>query len=741
MVGPSLFGSEAARSGPRAHARSLPGRRGPAHRAGLALWVLLGLFAAPSARAQEAGEESAEPGLEAPAAPPDAPVAEAPPAEAIGTRAEGEATEVTREQLEALEIRLREELTEQIKAELRAEMDRSPTADAAPEAPLEQDQRIEDLGFWEEPTRPELSLLELDGYFRFRYDFFADLDLDTFYVRDAAASDDGEQLLQGPFAPGFAPPVPLCNTDVRDRGEGVPGEEGARPPAASCANRQGEDSTLGGANIRFRLEPTLNVYEDIRVRSQIDILDNLVLGSTPDSLFGAFSPLAALSATQIAPSADVNTIFRDSIRVKRVWAEYMTPLGELSFGRMPNHVGMGISANDGNGVDMDFGDTVDRLQFAAQVAGFVIAPAYDWAATGATSVNLLNQQGQPFDRDQRDDVDQLVLTVAKVENPEARALKLANDEIVFDFGTQQILRFQQLDSQVVGPDGSVAGQPTTTRIVERDTQLYNWSLWGELRWRNLTVSAEYAGSFGRIGNLTPPETYSDASPGVDINQHGGALRGTYKLLDDALTLELLLVAASGDDAPGWGVFPLLGDGQRNGAWDGNQAPAGDGAITNYRFDPDFIVDLIFWRQLVGTVTDAFIVRPSIQYELSPGLGGRLDLIYSRAWFGESTPSGTFLDRATETGSGDVLGGLDNNLGVEADLTLFFRSERGIQAQFQYGIFIPMDGLDRQVVVEDRLNVASDGRRDLDDGPFSGQPVRRLNASVAHTLQVLLAVTF
>lgn len=653
------------------------------------------------------------------------------PALALAQSTDSSTRAVTEADLEAMREELREELRQELarelREEMRAEMDQGPGPAAEP-APLEADD-VSNLGFWEEPIGPELALLELDGYFRFRYDFFANLDLGTFYQR----SGNAEPV--GPFVPGFSPPTPLCNTDVRERGQGTSGNPDFVPAADSCANRQGTDDTIGGANIRFRLEPTLNVYEGIRIRAQIDILDNLVLGSTPDSLTSAHSPLAALSATQISPSADLNTVFRDSIRVKRVWAEYVTPLGELSFGRMPNHFGMGLMANDGNGtdalrIDRDFGDTVDRVQFAAQIGDFVIAPAYDHAASGPTSMNLLQVQGQPFDREQRDDVDQFVLTVSRIDSPEARRLKLANGEVVLDFGTQQMLRFQQLDSAVFqgdeDGDGEVDGTTnpaTTTLIVNRDTQLYRWTYWAELRWEKLSVAAEYAGMYGTIGTATPPGVYQDVpgSDAIEVNQHGGALRGSYKLLDDALTLELLMVAASGDGAPGWGVFPLYGDPTSSGAWDGNQAR--DGSLTNYRLDPDFIVDVIFWRQLVGTVTDAFVVRPSVQYDLTSELGGRLDLIYSRALFAESTPSSSLQG---------TLGGQDPNLGVEADLTLFFRSEHGFQAQFQYALFVPMDGLDRQVEVESNQ---------APDATIDGVPVRRLDASIAHSLQVLLGVEF
>ena len=75
-----------------------------------------------------------------------------------------------------------------------------------------------------------------------------------------------------------------------------------------------------------------------------------------------YTPLGAFDTTQVPPSAGNNSL-KDSIRVKRAWAEYMTPVGELRFGRMPDHWGLGILHNAGDGYDDDYQSTVDRIMF------------------------------------------------------------------------------------------------------------------------------------------------------------------------------------------------------------------------------------------------------------------------------------------------------------------------------------------------------------------------------------------
>jgi uncharacterized protein (TIGR04551 family) len=627
---------------------------------------------------------------------------------------------------EELKEQLREELKEEIKAEIKAELQ----SDAAVEGPVQDDAWAEEEWKWEEPPKPELNFLEFDGYFRFRYDLFNKLDLKTYYYN---AEDNIEY---GPFALGFAPPTPICTTDQRDRGNGAPGDAGFRPEATSCANTAGPSATIGSANMRLRLEPVFNVYEDIKVKMQMDVLDNLVLGSTPDGFpTNPISPLLAFSQSQNSPSDGVNSL-TDSIRVKRAWAEVMTPLGQLRVGRMPSHFGMGLLANGGNGIDSDFGDTNDRIMFATKIGDFYIVPAYDWALSGPTSAQRELPYGQPFDRDNRDDVDQYILAIAVRDTDEEIKQKLENDEVVVNFGTYQVGRFQALDSASFYQAGDPDGQAQAKDLIERDAQAWAYSAWFKLIYRDFLVEAEYAGILGRIGNSAFAGPYGTEDKELKINQHAAALNLEYKLLRDALTIRLLTVVASGDSAAGWGIRPLLSQSNTPGSWDGTQAPEGDDRITNFRIDPDFFVDMIFWRQLVGMVTDAFVIRPGVQYNLTEGFGARLDVVYSRAFFSNSTPSGSFTDL---TGDGiNDLGTPNPNLGLEADLTVFFDSDDGFHAWIAYGIFIPFAGLDRRVQVESdgpgerEVLVAPDGSSDF---------YRKLDASVAHTIQALLGVTF
>ena len=85
--------------------------------------------------------------------------------------------------------------------------------------------------------------------------------------------------------------------------------------------------------------------------------------------------------------------------------------------------------------------------------------------------------------------------------------------------------------------------------------------------------------------------------------------------------------ASGDDAPGFGAFPAPGAAApKPGDLDGPQAdPPGDTTVDNFRFHPDYRVDRILFREIIGTVTDAIYVRPHARLVLAALGSARFEL--------------------------------------------------------------------------------------------------------------------
>jgi len=149
--------------------------------------------------------------------------------------------------------------------------------------------------------------------------------------------------------------------------------------------------------------------------------------------------------------------------------------------------------------------------------------------------------------------------------------------------------------------------------------------------------------------------------------------------------------ASGDPAPGFGNRPgQLGPAGLGGvatlpgygAAEGPQyGLGGDRVVRNFRFNPGHRVDLILWREILGQVTDAWYVKPTVRWDILSGLALEGQLVYSQAIYGSSTPSAT---SATSGGT---------PLGLEADLKLDYATDDGFAAWLQYGLLFPLAGFE------------------------------------------------
>jgi uncharacterized protein (TIGR04551 family) len=138
--------------------------------------------------------------------------------------------------------------------------------------------------------------------------------------------------------------------------------------------------------------------------------------------------------------------------------------------------------------------------------------------------------------------------------------------------------------------------------------------------------------------------------------------------------------ASGDPAPGFGALPPPNaPAGQPGDLDAPQAnPPFDNRVDNFRFHPDYRIDRILFREIVGTVTDAAYVRPRLAATLLDLGRARLTLSLAAiaSWAVEpaSTPSGS---RA---------------LGLELDPTLAYDADSFV-AVLEHGLLLPWSGLD------------------------------------------------
>jgi hypothetical protein len=113
--------------------------------------------------------------------------------------------------------------------------------------------------------------------------------------------------------------------------------------------------------------------------------------------------------------------------------------------------------------------------------------------------------------------------------------------------------------------------------------------------------------------------------------------------------------------------------------DASRAIRHNRTITSFWFHRDYHVDLILFRQVIGTVTNAIYVRPWISYTLlesdSLRLGARFDLLYAAA----ANPAGT-------PGNG-------RHWGVEMDGSVWLDMPYGFGITLNTGLLVPLDALD------------------------------------------------
>lgn len=540
-----------------------------------------------------------------------------------------------------------EDAKEELRRDLKAEL-------AAQKATAEFDQE------WS-TRKSRLELLTLDGYYRVRPMFFHNLDIDR------GTDPSGYGLARTPFS-------------------------------------RTEDSQAW-ADMRLRLEPTLNVSEEVAIRMQMDVFDNLVFGSTPESGFTAAHRYQydIFNETQISPRSGLNG-FKDSIAVKRAYGEVSTPLGIFRFGRMGAHWGLGMQWNDGNCLDCDHGDTVDRLMFVTEIFdGIYVAPMLDFNVEGLLASSRTGI-GADTDLSNLDDSHSYNLAIAKRDTPQQAQSKLDNGQAIFNYGLLFSYRYQSYAStdaygQVpIDPSLGDDFHPSPTGRVHRQGNLYMPNIWAKYERKRFRVEFEAAGVIGKLGNraLNAADA-GDATQNqqLDVLQFGAVLQTELRFLEqEKFRLGLEVGFASGDRAPGFGARPgrpvpasRVDGNTEAGDIDGpqfacqNTGGCSDRTINNFVYDRDYHVDMLFWRQMIGSVTDAVYVRPSGIFEVTPGLEVFGSATYSRAVFAESAPGW----RADGTpGAAD--------LGIELSAGAQFQTDDGFIANIRYGALFPLAGL-------------------------------------------------
>lgn len=469
------------------------------------------------------------------------------------------------------------------------------------------------------------------------------------------------------------------------------------PLSENAKNRHRGAKTLHSSNIRFRFEPTLHVGEDFRIYGQFDILDNLVLGSTPSFHPGSgINPLAFFNEAQ-APPSDGSNSWRDGIRIKRLWGEWhLFGMFTLRGGRRPHHFGLGMLHNSGNHWDADFGNSVDGFEIEVVVPHNVrLAVSWDYFSEGAISTLGTDYFGQGHDLDQLDDFNQWTFKVfmkpVTAKDWELRRAKLANvgwRSFVIDWSVYNIFRTQPLST-----DRQSTTLPSICRTTSSNTLGVTYDCWAlsardaffwvpnawvkmqmsPARGHYLRMEFEFAYIFG---NISVTQVLGSTDSRKRMRQFGGV--GQFEWRYKRWRVQLEVGFASGDDAEFFGIT----DGQNlvsnpDSDFSNNATVRNNSSILNFKFNRDYHVDLILFREIIGAVTNAVYLKPSFDYLILNRDAHKLGFNFSAVWA-----------RALKSGAtpGNV-----PDLGLELDFRLYYHFGKHIVARLESGVFFPGKG--------------------------------------------------
>ncbi len=519
--------------------------------------------------------------------------------------------------------------------------------------------------------------LEWHGYFRFRSALFAEADLGTYF-----ALTEEESTATSLFLP------PLSRNFVNSSG------------GASFAQyiKDNSENTLGTATMRLRLAPIIHLSPSIRLGTRIDVLDNIVLGSTPDYMYGGRAlpgvVVDTMTQSQVPPSSGINS-FSDSLSVKEAWAEWDIgaaedgtglPLGTLKLGRFAWGWGLGIYASTGdyergngvltplerfNALDADSANYLDRVQWQLPVAGLRLHAAYAFLATGPNS-NLYGTSLRPYDLDDIDDVNQLELAVTTLPSTSDEwadyRKRLTSGRPALDWGFLVSYRYQDMAFASDLATGNGSANFSDLELRKRNAWLVVPDLFARMDWRPDPTTRIYLGLeattlVGSIGN--PSGTPGEES--VDIRQWGAAFESNITM--GMVSFGLDLGVASGDSPEMVAVAS------------GREVPwAGDNSWDSFAFNRNYKIDMLLYREVLGGISNTMYFRPHFDFDIIPteqnSFGGLISGIY-----------GLSLDP-------DAYAGDSRHLGVELDAMLFYEEANHFMATLAFGVLLPMWAMDR-----------------------------------------------
>ncbi len=418
--------------------------------------------------------------------------------------------------------------------------------------------------------------LEISGYARMLFGFYHNAHLGT-YVSNMGGTSN--------FGPGLGMFLPKKDL-----------EEGEKD------KNQNPNVNHFSTNMRFRLKPTVHILDNMRIRSTFDFLDNVVLGSNPDR---AGNRHTFMTNSQSPANA---------IKLKNIFAESELAIGDLRFGRMPHHFGLGILYNSGEGLSDIYGDQIDGVFFSTRLGDPYLTLGYNVAYAGPVIERF------PIDSGSLTHV--FSLSLLKRDGDFIRKKKFDEKRSIFDYGAHASYRYQRLDTDwhLEEKDLSVLGRNT----IRRSAHVGSLSLWSAFSSGTFHLEAEADGIIGKYDS----NSY--------FAKWGAALESKYGFLDDRLQLGLNggIASAHGQDS--------------------------------FIFNRAYQVDLLLHREVLGGIKGSAYAKTHLSYYFTENFGVKGDGIF--AWA---------LDREMTKGKSSLLGiELDASGFIRTDSGVYFSLSYG-----------------------------------------------------------------
>ncbi len=546
-------------------------------------------------------------------------------------------------------------------------------------------QEAEKKAAYVRPPRKKYPFVEWHGYLRLRSDMFTDADLGTYSVLEGQG---GDWVGTSIFLP------PLLHNEVNSF------------QGANFSDKlDGEkEQTVGSANMRLRLSPSIRVADTLRINTRVDVLDNVVFGSTPEYLSQYASPLVpldTLTGTQRPPVAGVNS-FQDSVAVKEAYAVWdlgipdedgghAFSLGTITAGRFAYHWGLGLSSHSGDylrddtsltplerfrALDSEGANYLDRITWRHNFGPLSLMAGYGMLSSGPTSRVAYDASAQVYDIEEKDDVRQIEFGV--YSRPETRhdfvtrRKQLFTGSPVFDWGLYVTYRMQDMSTQWAGvgdaPVTYAVGSYGNWALADRTAWVVTPDLWLRLDWRPDPRTRFYAGFegvmvYGRVENSGG----LGESAKLDLMQYGAALETNYTT--GAVSFGFDWGMASGDT------------GEMIGAYRGSNTPwGGDSSHTAFSFNRNYFVDMLLYREVIGSVTNTAYFKPHFDFDVIPteqnSFGGAISAMYAI------------------TMEPEAYAGNNRNLGLEFDALAYYEEANQFMTTVGFGVMFPFAALDR-----------------------------------------------